>query len=51
MVAGHTHCLVDGHFGLVKQKYHGLDGASLAQLASNESFAATAHVANGNKVC
>lgn len=32
MVVGHTRCLVDGCFGLVKQKYRHSDCDSLVQL-------------------
>ena len=32
MIAGHTHCLVDGCFGLIKQKYRRSDCDTLAQL-------------------
>jgi hypothetical protein len=33
MHVGHTRCLVDGHFGLIKKIYHQCDTDTLAQMA------------------
>ena len=33
MRAGHTHCLVDGHFGLIKKIYRQSDTDTLDQMA------------------
>ena len=40
MVAGHTRCLADGCFILLKQKFRRSDGVALEQLAAvvNNSF-------------
>ena len=53
MIAGHTRCLVDGHFGLLKRKYRRSDVHSIPQLeaAVNDSAATnTAHVVDGNEI-
>ena len=53
MVAGHTRCLVEGPFGLVKCKYRRSDVGSMPQLESAvDASAATnkAHLVNGSEM-
>ena len=46
MVAGHTRCLVDGCFGLVKQRYRKSDTFTLPHLADVINTSATCNVAH-----
>jgi len=45
MIAGHTRCLVDGCFGLIKQKYRRSDCDTLEQLQKVVDDSATVNVA------
>ena len=45
MIAGHTRCLVDGCFGLLKRKYRKSDIFTLEQLAATVDSSATPNVA------
>ena len=53
MVAGHTRCLVDGHFGLLKRKYQRSNVNSIPELVEVlESSAATntSHTVDGSNM-
>lgn len=50
MIAGHTRCLVDGCFGLVKQKYRRSDLYTLQQLTAAVNNSASCNVADQDGV-